>query len=304
LEKPVSPEILAKAINDGLIQKKKGGVLTGISIASFLQLIEMEKKTCLLDVRGEDPSLTGIFFFNKGELYDAVCGGLTGEEAAIEVIGWENAEIKFRELPKKKINKRMHTKLMPLIMEALRLKDESAQHEEENPADVMIHSEVLPEESERSTNPEKSASSDEAASRDHVTRNSEPLPFEKETKMDVKKLNNAIELLKDDLGDALLASDIFGAADGQTIVGYNPQPKASALFCQLTSYLVKSLDQAGFPQLDKYYLLDLKDGKMVICIPLGDFLWGMLVDKEKAQLGLMLNVIMPKIIEAFEDALS
>ena len=102
----MSPDVLATAVNESLIQKKKEGVLNGISIASFLQLIEMEKKTCLLDIRGEDSDLSGVFYFNKGELYDVVCGKRIGEDAAIEVIGWENAEIKFRELPKKKINKR------------------------------------------------------------------------------------------------------------------------------------------------------------------------------------------------------
>ena len=304
LEKPVSPEALATAINEGLIQKKKEGVLNGISIASFLQLIEMEKKTCLLDIRREDSDLSGVFYFNKGELYDVVCGKRIGEDAAVEVIGWENAEIKFRELPKKKINKRMNTRVMPLIMEALRLKDELAQAGEGPSSASMDFSDMLLEEPEEDAMPDKSSPANEAGTGGREKDNTKPIQSEKETKMDVKKLSNAIDVLKGDLGDALLATDIFGAADGQSIAGHNPQPKASALFCQVTSHLVKSLDQAGFPELDKYYLLDLKDGKMVICIPLGDFIWAMLVDKTKAQMGLLLNVVMPKIIEAFEEALS
>ena len=267
LDKPVRSELLIKTINEGLAEKKEEGVLKGISISSFLQLIEMDNKTCLLDVQGEDPSLCGVFYFNKGDLYDATCGNLIGKEAAIEIIGWENAEIKIKDLPKKKINKRMNSKVMPLILEALSLKDESAQNEQKKD-------------------------------------NDKPIQSEEEMKMDVQKLNNAIDLLKGDLGDALLATDIFGAGDGQSIAGHNPQPKASALFCQVSGYLTKSLDQAGFPRLDKFFLLDLKDGKMVVCILLGDFIWAMLVDKSKAQLGLLLNVIMPKIIEAFEEALS
>ena len=122
--------------------------------------------------------------------------------------------------------------------------------------------------------------------------------------MNVEKLNAAIEILKGDMGDALLATDIFGSADGQSIAGYNTQPKASALFNQLTGYLTKSLQGAGFPPLGRYYMLDLVDAKMVIVIPLGDYQWGMLVDTNKAQLGLLLNVVMPKIIDAFEEAIT
>lgn len=124
LEKPIDFQELANAINDGLNHEKKGGSLKGISIASFLRLIEMEEKTCLLDIKGEQASMNGIFYFNKGVLYDAVCGNLRGEDAAMEVIGWENAEIKFKELPKKKISRRIETGLMSLIMEAMRRKDE------------------------------------------------------------------------------------------------------------------------------------------------------------------------------------
>ena len=124
LEKPIDFQELANAINDGLNHEKKGGSLKGISIASFLQLIEMEEKTCLLDIKGEQASMNGIFYFNKGVLYDAVCGNLRGEDAAMEVIGWENAEIRFKELPKKKISRRVETGLMSLIMEAMRRKDE------------------------------------------------------------------------------------------------------------------------------------------------------------------------------------
>jgi len=39
--------------------------------------------------------------------------------------------------------------------------------------------------------------------------------------MNTKKLEEAIEYLQENLGDGLIATDIFLVADGQSIAGYN-----------------------------------------------------------------------------------
>ena len=126
----------------------------------------------------------------------------------------------------------------------------------------------------------------------------------KEKKMNVKKLEGAIDVLKENLGAGLLACDIIGSEDGQSIAGFNSQPAASALFAQITNMMAKSLDDSGFPSLGRYYLLDLVDEKMVIVLTMGDFQWGMLLDRSKAQLGLLLNVVIPKAIDSFEEAIA
>ncbi|MEA2028058.1 MAG: hypothetical protein U9N49_03680 [Campylobacterota bacterium] len=92
--------------------------------------------------------------------------------------------------------------------------------------------------------------------------------------MNVQKLNHAIDQLKNDLGDGLIATDIFTVKDGISIAGYNPQPKASALFNLLTSNIMKTLRGAGFPNLDKYFMMNLEGDKMVVILPLGDYRWG------------------------------
>jgi YesN/AraC family two-component response regulator len=125
----------------------------------------------------------------------------------------------------------------------------------------------------------------------------------KEDNMNVKKLNQAIEVQKDNMGEGLLATDIYGTADGQSVVGWNSNPQACALFNRITNYMVDALDGAGFPGLNRYYIMDLTDKKMVIVLNLGDFQWGMLVDRSKIQLGLLLNIAIPKMLTAFEDAL-
>ncbi len=50
------------------------------------------------------------------------------------------------------------------------------------------------------------------------------------------------------------------------------------------------------------YIQNRSDKKMVIVIPLGDYQWGILVDGTKVKLGLLLNIAIPKIIDAFEEA--
>ncbi len=121
--------------------------------------------------------------------------------------------------------------------------------------------------------------------------------------MNIQKLNKAIDTLKEDVGDALVACDIFTVADGMSIAGYNPQPRASALFNQMTTNLMKTLKNAQFPNLNKYYLLDLEGDHMVIILPLGDYRWGILVNSKKVQLGLLLSIAIPNSLEAFEEAI-
>ena len=74
--------------------------------------------------------------------------------------------------------------------------------------------------------------------------------------MNISKMNLAINTLKEDLGDGLVATDIFTVADGISIAGYNPQPKASALFNQMTNYIIKTLRGSNFPNLNKYFIIE------------------------------------------------
>ena len=121
--------------------------------------------------------------------------------------------------------------------------------------------------------------------------------------MNIAKLNDAVEKLKTDLGQGLLSTDIWFSADGQSIAGYNHQPKATALFNRITKMINSTLSESGFPELAKYYLLDLVDNKIVIVIPMDEYQWGMLLDSTKAPLGLLLNIAVPHAITSFEEAL-
>jgi len=123
--KPFQFEELEAAIMQALDQDIPDGTLKGISVSSFLQMIQLEEKTCLFEVQSPNKG-KGLFYFREGVPYDAVCGNLKGEEAAYKIIAMDKAEITFKNLPGKKVLKRINTDITGLIMEAFRRKDEAS----------------------------------------------------------------------------------------------------------------------------------------------------------------------------------
>jgi len=122
--------------------------------------------------------------------------------------------------------------------------------------------------------------------------------------MNIAKLKQCMEIMREGLGNGLLAADIYSSRDGQPILALDnkPQPVADALFNNITQMTDNALRDAKFPTLDKYYIMNLKDNKTAMVIPLGEYQWGMLIDNTKTQLGLVLNVVLPKVLAAFEEA--
>lgn len=139
LEKPVDFDELTQAILKCLDEKYKGGTLTGISLPSFLQLIEMEQNTCLMEVSipsGEQ----GLLYFHQGILYDALFKDLKGEEAVYAMLVLDDVKISFRSLPDKRFKQKITSNLMTLLMEGVRRKDDLNRKREEEI--VLLEEEV------------------------------------------------------------------------------------------------------------------------------------------------------------------
>lgn len=109
-------------------------------------------------------------------------------------------------------------------------------------------------------------------------------------------------MLREYLGDALLACDIWITNTGQSIAGYNTQPKATALLEEVTASLRNSLHGAGFPPIKNYYLIDCDKDTMLLVLQFDKYQWSILFIKSKIQLGLLLNVIIPNVSEEFLEA--
>ena len=128
IEKPIDIDQLHKLIIKAADSWGKEGQLKGISLASFLQMVEMEQKTCRIDVHNSIWGETGILRFARGKLFDAQLGDKTPEEAALTILSWNDCQItvkKQRPVFKRKIQQ----PLMELQMEAARLADEARKGE-------------------------------------------------------------------------------------------------------------------------------------------------------------------------------
>lgn len=120
IEKPIDTAVAIQTIKAAMASAPRGQI-DGIGTASFLQLIEMEEKTCTLQVRSGEK--LGLLFFNKGRLIGAETENLTNEAAACEIINWKDAAIEIETIGRKK-EVGIHRPLMHILMEAARLKDE------------------------------------------------------------------------------------------------------------------------------------------------------------------------------------
>lgn len=118
---------LQKAIEEAIEATQKG-YISGVSLQIALQMIELESKTCLMTIKSENG--TGVLFFKNGELFDAKCGELSGKEAALEIVSWDNASMEFQNFCPKK-QKNIDTPLTFLLLEASRKKDEELEAPEE-----------------------------------------------------------------------------------------------------------------------------------------------------------------------------
>lgn len=113
----------------GVIQ----GRLEEMSIMDLMQSLEMGQKTCKLSVRNGGNACE--MFFASGQCQDAQAGNLKGEQAVFEAVRWPGGEfeIDFNAAPSRATIERSTT---GLLMEAMRLVDESQQELPEGQPDA------------------------------------------------------------------------------------------------------------------------------------------------------------------------
>jgi CheY-like chemotaxis protein len=107
-----------------LHKETEGGILHQISSVTFLQLVEMEQKTCTVRLEEKATGKRGVFFFVEGALCDARQGDLKGREAAYEIFGWDPVSLWIQNdssVRQNRIQKDVHL----LLLESARRRDES-----------------------------------------------------------------------------------------------------------------------------------------------------------------------------------
>lgn len=78
------------------IQKRRESVLRGISLQSFLQMLEVERKTCTLIITTDDHR-TGRLYIANGELIHAETDHFESKAAAFAMLSWQDYSIKIIE---------------------------------------------------------------------------------------------------------------------------------------------------------------------------------------------------------------
>ncbi|MBU1233232.1 MAG: response regulator [Proteobacteria bacterium] len=121
IEKPIDFALLVEKILKGLKGPAKG-FITGVSLSSFLQLLELDKKTCTLNIHAGNKS--GSIYLHDGELFDAKHNGLRGRDAAFEIVSWKNVEIEIENSCSVK-ESNIKESLGFILLEGSRRKDEN-----------------------------------------------------------------------------------------------------------------------------------------------------------------------------------
>jgi DNA-binding response OmpR family regulator len=149
IAKPFMLEDLARKIVTTLRREADGGTLHSISSGLFLQLMEMEERTCTIRLFEKTTGKQGILFFRDGELLDAKSDTLRGEAAAYEIFSWEEVSLSIQNSCQQK-EKRIRKDLQAILLESARLKDERGQagHDEaveEEESSLSVHDQAAEE---------------------------------------------------------------------------------------------------------------------------------------------------------------
>ena len=248
--------------------------LFGLSVGSFLQVISMEQQTCIMEVY-HDADHWGHFSFVEGTLYDAACGSLEGEAAAIEMICWENVRLNIKQiLNTSKVERRIEKNLMLLLMESTRRRDELKNG---GPDGDMEDAEELDEIEEID---------DMDVVADDVER---------------AKLDACLNILAKDMGDALHTASIASIREGKVMASYHATPQTAEAFLRLTHYLKNAFAANTSAHLGDHYIMDMKGGLTLVVLIFGEYQWCVVFDNTKCTLGLFRNVIMPKVVKTFNE---
>ena len=128
MEKPFVVEDLADKVLTALQKQSEGGTLQTVPLDMFIQLVEMEAKTCTLRVQNRLSQEKGVLFFKDGQLMDARFQDVHGKDAAYEVFSWDKVSL-FIEDNCAVSEKRIEGDLQAILFDAMRMKDEAGADE-------------------------------------------------------------------------------------------------------------------------------------------------------------------------------
>lgn len=119
VQRQIAPEaLLQKALT--MLHGETVGHVEGLQLSSLLQVLDWERKDCL--VRVTCKGRIGFLHFLRGLLIHAELEGRAGVEAALEILAWEQALVDF--LPVEVSARSIECPLSELLMMAATRRDE------------------------------------------------------------------------------------------------------------------------------------------------------------------------------------
>lgn len=122
-KKPFDADELGKKIVSILQDEARSGTMHNVSPTMFMQLMEMEGKTCTIRMIDNNTGEGGILYLLDGQLLDARVGDKKAMDAAYHVFSWDEVTVYFRNECEVQEN-RINSELQSIIMGALAAKDE------------------------------------------------------------------------------------------------------------------------------------------------------------------------------------
>lgn len=121
--------------------------------------------------------------------------------------------------------------------------------------------------------------------------------------VNIEALEKGMEATRTALRDGVLSINIWDKNTGLTLIDWQGNPTAVALFNQITVNLEETLTSSGFTELKDWYYMDLEDDKALVIIDHGESLvQGWLLDSKKTNTGILLGMAIPKAIASAKNA--
>ena len=127
--------------------------------------------------------------------------------------------------------------------------------------------------------------------------------------MNLKMANLVLAEIEDGLNGGLATVDLFSKSTGMTVAGIRSSPKACTLFNILSERITETIKKSGLPVPEYVSQTLLRLGEdasvMIVVIDLTEkYRMGLAVDCHKAQLGVLVSVVLPDAIPRLREALS
>lgn len=246
----------------------------GFELWDILQLAQTSRMSVKLSV--ESPHGSGAMFFQGGHLRHAIAGDNVGDEAVDAMLEWREGSVSSSQLPPETPETVTKSSITALLMDRARIRDEE---ERQN----------------------------QLLGRPSAQEEVEPEPEQpRELYIDLDEVRSLLHEVDEQLGGALISTDVISKATGMSIAGVHTDRKASALFNHLSEQLHQAITRAedAPAKAIRQFIIEGDNGIFIFVIEIDErHRWAMMINGAQAQLGLIFAVIIPDILPRLEAVL-